>query len=217
MAQEREYRYEWDTLYLKCTKCWEWKTLDWYYKCSTKRFWVHSHCRECIKNKMNKYYDDNKDKVLNREKIYYLDNKQEILNQRRLCYKENKGKILDKHREYYQSNKHLLSSNQRKYYSDNRERISEYQKENRKNHSKQMWFNRDTFHKMANNYAKRNNLKQKVCSICWIEDKVEMHHPSYEKYEDWSKVVFCCPSCHRRIHSGTLECPEPIDLLSLTK
>tara|TARA_R100001163_G_scaffold45682_1_gene34344 strand:- start:2045 stop:2647 length:603 start_codon:yes stop_codon:yes gene_type:complete len=66
-------------------------------------------------------------------KKYYQDNKEKILDGTRKYYQDNKEKILDSTRKYYQDNKEKISTQYKKYYQDNREKILA---RNRKYHNK---------------------------------------------------------------------------------
>ena len=99
------------------------------------------------------------------------------------------------------------------YYINNKDVLKEKVKKNSSNHTNELWFNRETFHRRARQYANNHKLKPDRCPICWKIEPIEMHHPSYKEYSDWSKVVFCCKFCHRNIHLWLLECPNIIDLL----
>jgi hypothetical protein len=165
---DREFRYEWDILYLKCTKCWEWKILDKFPNSKVHKFWVRPDCKE--------------------------------------CYKKNRHEKREKCNDY-----------SKKYYLKHRDEIRWKVKDRAVNHSEEMWFNRNTFHKKARLYATRHRLKPSKCPICWRIETIEMHHPSYDNKNEWSKVVFCCKFCHRNIHLWLLECPNAIDLLECTQ
>lgn len=43
--------------------------------------------------------------------------------------------------------------------------------------------------------------KPKVCSLCRRLTKIHGHHPDYNKP---LAVVWCCASCHRKIHNGSI-------------
>lgn len=163
----REYKYEWDVLYLRCTVCHERKTIDRFYKYKSKPFWVTTRCKEC-------------------QKIYAEKNRTSI-------------------KEY-----------QKKYRIENKYKIAEQHKEHSKTRSEQLWFNRKTFHTKSLRYAIKNKIIPNECPICWANRKVEMHHPSYETFDKWSEIVFCCSECHHGIHAWFIECPQPTNLKNLT-
>ena len=185
MPLKRElYKVDWKE-YLKCPKCWELKeaNTDNFRKKKQLSYWLASVCKEC-----DREYDKN----------YYWDNK-EI--------------IWWRHRWYNKANSDKLKENKKRYYLENRDTLYNNFKESRNKHIKDLWFDRTYFHRKANYYATKNNLKPKCCPICWEECRIELHHPSYESFDKWSEVVFCCKSCHKNIHSWNIECPIPINLL----
>jgi hypothetical protein len=194
MSKVREYRYEWDVLHLKCTKCGEWKTKDLFHKKSWRQFWIRAECKECEK----KYSQENKDRISERLKNWRNDNKDKIRD-----YK-------DMYRRY---NKDKMSKYRDEYYKQNREHILENTRDYKQNRTKELWFNLPSFHNKARWYVISHRLKPKECPICWEVEQIEIHHPYYDSFEDWSNVVFCCRSCHHKIHAWTIECPKPINLL----
>lgn len=87
-----------------CSLCSFSKTEDCYYKNGQGR--IIPNCKNCIKIKNNKYYQNNKLQVSNRKKNYYSDNKE---------------KILEHDKEYRTNNKEEISSKKKTYYQNNRE------------------------------------------------------------------------------------------------
>lgn len=269
---KREYKYEWDILLLKCTKCGEYKDKDSFYKHKRALFWLASKCKECYKeySEQNKvgikeykklYYQKNKDKLLKEfknyrlshadkisayKKEYSIKNKTELSLKNKKYYEENKEELLKKQKEYRAINKDKISDYYKKYYILNQDKLREYkclynrlnrekiadkkrkyrqiykdkisqrELEYSNNRSAELWYDWFMFHENARRYAKKYNLKPSKCPICWVDDKIQIHHPSYERFENWKDVVFCCARCHQRIHSWILECPQPINLLTIT-
>ena len=125
-------------------------------------------------------------------------------------YSSKRDEIAAQNKEYYWNNKEKISSRKKRYY-----RATWRQTNYSNSLTEKLWFNRHTFHLRARNYAKRFWLIPSKCSICWIDGKIELHHPKCGSYDDRSKVVFCCHSCHRRIHSWNIDNPMPVDLLNL--
>lgn len=79
----KEYRYEWDTLYLKCTKCSKRKTLDRFPKDKSMKFWVRSACKECknssVRMSRREWYEKHKERIKQHYVDYYNNNKQKII------------------------------------------------------------------------------------------------------------------------------------------
>lgn len=69
----------------------------------------------------------------------------------------------------------------------------------------------DIMHSKTADYIRKKWIRPTQCNICWAERRVISHHPNNDI---WNEIVWCCDRCHRLIHSGYLECPKPIDLLS---
>lgn len=184
-AKRELYNVEWKE-YLRCIKCWELKeaTTDNFMKKKQNLFWLSWMCKTCEREYNSKYYKWNKEIIWERHRRYNKDNGDKIREKKKIHYSENKDVI----------NKSI--------------------RDNREKHIKELWYDRTYFHRKANCYATKHNLKPKYCPICWEENKIELHHPSYESFDKWSDVVFCCKSCHQKIHSGIIECPKPTNLLS---
>ena len=185
MTASREYKYEWEVLYLKCSQCWEWLTIDEYHKDKSKKFWVRNECKNCNHKRASEYYRLNKDKIIR---------------------KVNK---------WTDENKDSVDGYKKKYRDTHKDEVSKCLKSNRENHTSELWFNRDTFHQRAIKFIRKNNLRPTECPICWSNKNIVSHHPSYDSYDKWSSVVFCCQSCHKLIHKWEIECPSPVDLLTL--
>lgn len=83
--------------------------------------------------------------------------------------------------------------------------------------SERYGFNRHTFHIKAYRLVLKKWLKPSICPICKKSKKIQIHHPFYESFKDWSKVILCCIQCHSDIHRNKIQCPEPIDLLLINK
>lgn len=99
----------------------------------------------------------------------------------------------------------------------NHERVNEYRKKQIKKLNKFYGFNRHRFHMKAYRYVLKNGLKPSICPICKQKNKIQIHHPFYESFEDWSKIILCCSQCHSDIHHHKISCPKPINLLLINK
>lgn len=80
---EREYKYKWDVMYMKCTICWERKIQGEFPKDKNKKFWTRSDCKEChrIKNREHhqKWYEKNKERSNESCREYHIKNRQKRL------------------------------------------------------------------------------------------------------------------------------------------
>lgn len=123
----------------------------------------------------------------------------------------------------------------KKYRQDNIEHIKQRDKEYNKNHREQKKIYNDMYrekhkkelikknsnrrknkwywwiHNKTERYVIKNKIKHDTCCICWSNIKIELHHPDYNKRNE---VCIVCNSCHKEIHSWTIECPKPINLLN---
>ena len=82
---EREYKYEWDVLYMKCTICWTWReSTQFPIARDNKKFWTRSCCKECyrIKNRRlhQEWYKANSELAKRKCKVYHVNNKEKINN-----------------------------------------------------------------------------------------------------------------------------------------
>lgn len=196
-------------LYLKCTKCWRWKTKDLFWKENGKPFWVRPECKKCH-NKNNKI-----DAEYRRQ--YYITNKEKIKQKNASYYMEHKNVHLKYMKEYTEKNRDAILEQRRKRRKNNSEQLNKKHKEYVRATSEMLGFNIDSFHKRASQYANRHLLMPSICPICWDGAKVQLHHPSYSSYDDWCVVVFCCQKCHSKIHRWDIKCPVPQNLLLLNK
>lgn len=209
MLTPRKHKYEWDVLYLKCTKCWRWKTIDFFWKEKKALFWVRPECKKCH-NKNNKITSEYRRK-------YYEENKEKIRQQNKDYYDNNREKCAQIRRNYLVNNRDKIQIRRRKWREANKDRLNQKHKIHIKEISNKLWFNIDNFHRRASQYANRHSLKPTICPICWLGAKIDIHHPSYSSYDNRCIVVFCCRMCHSKIHRWEIECPHPINLLLLKK
>jgi len=62
------------------------------------------------------------------QRKYYQKNKEHILEQRKEHYQDHKEHTLEQHKEHYQNNKKEIAEQHKKYYQDNKEEIKEQHK-----------------------------------------------------------------------------------------
>lgn len=183
----REHKYEWDVLYLKCPCCERWLSASCFYTCKSTYFWVASACIDCSKEKRKNFYHNNIEKEKERGREYRLANEE---------------KERERHRQFRLTHRDKRNNQNKKRAKENTDRL---------------WFNRGSFHDKANRYVRKYWLRPNKCSICWKEWNILMHHPYTYSYDKWNKVVFCCASCHCLIHSWSIKCPNPVDLLEMNR
>jgi hypothetical protein len=173
-CKEREYKYEWDVLYIRCTQCGKWGTIDDFPRDKSKKFWTRSNCKIC---------------EVWRRKIV--------------------------HDKWYEKHKDEAKENMKEYHKLNKDKINRRMQNKVDAHTNSLWFDRYSFHAKTRYYAKIHNLKPHRCPICWSEDNIQMHHPSYDTFDKWSEVVFCCKWCHSKIHSWEIKNMRIINLLEI--
>ena len=86
-----------------CIHCNTKKELDNFHKKETWKFWVHTICKKCMKIKANKYYLNNKSKILKQSECYYYNNINKISKRRAIHRKENPELYKKRYIEYYNS------------------------------------------------------------------------------------------------------------------
>lgn len=119
------------------------------------------------------------------------------------------------HSDWYKRNSSIAKTKMKGYYSSNKRSVLVRVRSNYEEHTKELWFDWYSFHDKAKRFARKYNLRPYICSLCWWKGSIEMHHPSYESFDKWCEVVFCCKSCHSNIHNWSIKCPKPINLLNL--
>ena len=119
----------------KCTKCGEVKAVSEFHKDKYSKDGFFDECKECRK----KYYQANKEKILEYDKQYRQANKEKIKEyskkyyqankEKRKKYRQaNKEKIKEQKKKYRQANKEKEKEQKKKYYQANKEKILEYSK-----------------------------------------------------------------------------------------
>jgi len=81
------------------------------------------------KENMKKYYEENKDKILEQKQKYIEENKDKILKYQQKYNEENKDKILKYQQKYNEENKDKIKERQNKYNEENKDKIKEQKKE----------------------------------------------------------------------------------------
>ena len=80
--------------------------------------------KEALLERRKKHYEANKEAILEYHKKYKVDNKEAILEYKKKYYQANKGAILEEQKKYYEANKEALLEYQKKYHADNKEHIA---------------------------------------------------------------------------------------------
>ena len=85
-----------------CTKCGETKSLDGFHRNKGGVDGRHSRCKECRRERKRRYYEENRDKVLESQCSYR---------------EENRDKTLDYQRRYYEENRDIIDQGKKSRYA----------------------------------------------------------------------------------------------------
>jgi hypothetical protein len=170
-----------------CNKCKEEKTSEHFYLNKTNSS-LSSFCKPChaqyFRERYGKKYTDE----------YYLKNKKRIYTYQRNYYEENTEKVNTRSIAYYEKNKEKYLKHFSKFREDNPEAFKAY--------------------RAVQRAIKRGDLtRPTVCEVCARKDIPTEFHHNRDQYEgeDQLKGIFCCRSCHRRVHKGDQEIQEKMD------
>ena len=127
----------------------------------------HQDNKEKDAEKDKKYYQNNKDRILEHKKQYQQENKESIAERKKQTYQRNKEKILEERRQYYQKNKESIDErkklynqmnkdkialNKKQYYQNNKDNLAERSRERYKN-------NREHILEQTKQYREKNKDK----------------------------------------------------------
>lgn len=118
-------------------------------------------------------------------------------------------------RQYSKDNREMLKEKNHNRYLNNKDKIIKDTSDYRRKKVKSIWFGRERFHQNVRWYCKDAWLVFDTCFVCWCNENIILHHPSYENRDMRSVVVPLCKSCHLRVHSLDIVCPEPINILDI--
>lgn len=147
-----------------CSKCGEEKTVDNFDRNKGCKYGVRNCCKQCMK----KYREDNKDSIAEGKRRYYEEHKKEVLNKckkyreehkeekaeydkkyreehkeeikeyKKNYYEENKEEIAVKTKNYREDNKEKIAKRKKIYYEENKEGIVDYKKKYYKNNKEKI-------------------------------------------------------------------------------
>lgn len=101
----------------ECSKCKSVKQVTEFPKQKTTKDKLSFYCKDCERERLKLWYEENKDKVKEQQKEYYSKNKDKIYKKSSLWYQENKEKMNEYQREY-----------KKEYFKKHPEKLKEYQK-----------------------------------------------------------------------------------------
>lgn len=102
-----------------CKKCKKDKDIEQFYKNNNKKDGYSNICKECIK----KYYQLNKEKIIQRQRDYYKNNKEKVDLKKKEYRKTNKEKIKKQRQRYYKKNKEIFIKKAKERYLNNKDEI----------------------------------------------------------------------------------------------
>lgn len=197
-------------LYIKCNKCWKFKeaTNEFFDKNHVWYLWLQWCCKVCRRKYQKEYANINRDKIRENSRNFYKNHKDRCETSAKQWRENNKEYFLDKCREYRKNNKLFYNAYMKEYRNNNKDglRAKRIERDNNK------WY--VSIHNKTNKLIRKLWIKPTICPICWEKHRIYSHHPNYGK---WNEIVFCCQSCHQLIHSGRIECPKIIDILTFNK
>jgi F0F1-type ATP synthase membrane subunit b/b' len=125
-----------------CSKCKEEKELSDFGKASKEKSSLKSACKVCC----NKYYIENKERLLKKQNEYYYENKEYIIEQHKEYRNNNSNTIKETQRKYYKSNSEKIIKANSEYYLNNKTHLDNKKLERNRNRAKE-----DTVYKFKNN------------------------------------------------------------------
>jgi len=132
-----------------CSKCKAEKEESAFCKDKSKKDGLNSWCKDCAhqnreKNKderrpkSKKYYEENKESILERKKIWRINNKEKIAGRDKQYLVEHREKINDKNRRWRKNNPEKLKKSKKLYYENNKEEILANRKHNYKENNEEI-------------------------------------------------------------------------------
>ena len=111
-----------------------------------------------------KYYEQNKDQILEYQQEYYEQNKDQILEYQQEYYEQNKDQILEYRQEYYEQNKDKILEQQKQYYEQNKDQILEQKKQYYEQNKEQILEKKRQYYKRK---KEEQQLKEFGCLPLW--------------------------------------------------
>ena len=197
-------------LYIQCNKCWEFKEAnnEYFDKNHLWYLWLQWACKVCVRERQKEYVINNKNIVYENRRKRYENNKDKYKKYTKKWIENNKEKFLSKCREYRLKNKIKYDNYMKEYRDKYRKELREKRIERDNN----KWY--VAIHNKTNKLIRKLWIKPNTCPICWERKTIYSHHPNYGIRNE---VVFCCQSCHWKIHSWAIERPTTINLLDYNK
>lgn len=144
----------------KCNKCGEIKELDDFYKRKKGKDGFLSQCRECVKEKVNKYRIANLDKIKDRKRVY------------RETYPE---KIKESRKKHYEANSERINKANKKWKEAHPEKAREAVRNWKKN-------NPEKKAELNKKWAEANPEKRRESKEKWVKNNPEKRKEASRKY-----------------------------------
>lgn len=147
-------------------------------------------CKECNNKDRKKYYDKNREKLLEQKKEYYITHKEEIVSYRI----KNEEKIKKSYKKYYEENIEAIKKTDKKYYEENREtckkRKNKYEKNRRKidpAYKLRCYFSSKIGQALKNNDGKKNESFLKKVGYTMEESRlyIESQFEWWMTWDNW--------------------------------
>lgn len=139
----------------KCSKCSIEKELVCFSKNKRSKDGLRCDCKDCRKETIRIYRENNKDKIKEKQKKFLEDNPDYF----RKYAEENKENLKEYKRKYKKDNKEKIRESDRKYREKNKEDKNEYQREYRKRNKDKL---KEYYTKTKDDYKKRYKEKRKT-------------------------------------------------------
>ena len=108
----------------RCSGCGEVKGVEAFSRDSARKDGLQTQCKACKR----RYYEENREAVLDQHRRYYEENREAELENKRRYYEENREAIRELNRRRYEENREAVLERQRRYNTENREAVLEYQR-----------------------------------------------------------------------------------------
>ena len=102
-----------------CTKCGVVKPLDGFHRDKTGVGGRRPECKECVREDLRRYYEENRDKKLEYQRRYYEENRDKVRKSQSRYYEENRDKAREYRRRYYEENRDILNQGKKIRYAQN--------------------------------------------------------------------------------------------------
>ncbi|WP_461533441.1 hypothetical protein [Sinomicrobium sp.] len=114
-------------------------------------------CVACVKIRTDRYYQENREAIIERNRLYREDNYEKCRETRLKYYYDNRERLLEEKRKYTSENRDIIRERQRKWREENPERIKElwrkWREENpdKVSDSYKRWYQENRERKLAQN------------------------------------------------------------------